>query len=1180
MNLYRRMRRPISHSRHESLEARRLLAFVPYDGDLSEQVELQGLTSPVAVEFADDGRVFVSEKAGIIKTYDTLDDKTSTVALDIRDQVNGSGDRGLLGLAVSPDFSSDHFVYINYTFDGNIGDANARSTDTDNFNNTVSGKLVRYEWNGSALVNPTLLIWDWPSQYSSHSIGHLQFGPDGYLYATGGEGANFNAVDYGQIAPNGFGDPTNEGGALRSQDILSTGDPMGLDGTLIRIDPATGAGVSGNPYFNSSDPNMRRVIANGLRNPYRFNFRPGTSEIWIDDVGWSAYEEINRFIFNGTTPRNFGWPAKEGNGDQSGYKSANLPLLAGIYNGSIPTVAPYFTYNHNNKIDSAATNEPTGGSSITGIAFYEAQVYPYEYYNAMFFADYARKTIYVAKVGQDGLPDMSTAHLMQVNVPVVEMQTGPQGDIFYVDITAGKVVRITSKGPKARLTVDHTSGGAPLTVHLDASTSSDPDEFDQISFSWDLDNDGAFDDATGATVTKTYTSRGTYTPKVKVTDLLGLYDIESVTINVDSALPVPSFNGPSPNKLWSVGQHINFAGSATDAEDGTLPASALSWRIILMHAHEDAPDQPAHQHEVADFDGVASGTFNAPDHEYPSWLEVWLTATDSDGNSTTIKRRLNPNPATVTIGASTPGVQVTFDEATYTTPFTRTVIAGSTNTLSLATEQTINGEDWIFDGWNDLRTNGREYVAPGGASSLEVNGRLQAWRRVEGRPVASTGSFAGNASDAPPRAFDNDLATGFKSAGAGGWIGANIGSAQFVGRIGIAPLAGISLAGGRIQASNKSDFKGAVTIYTFGSSPSAGAITNITASDGLVVGQYRYYRYIAPSGSYAGVAEMQVSVAESYVNGRGTTFGSAAIAGSAVQNAFDGKLATSYQATKADKAWVALDLGTPTQLDMVRFAPRLDQPGKMIGGKVQLANDPSFNDAVTVLTISSTPQVGWNEAKITPGGLYRYARYLGANGTAAVIGEFAVQTAPPTPVPAAAGQISLLTADAQQGVNMVWGDNSILETSFRIRRAVNGAAYTTLANLPANTTSYRDTNVVGGKTYAYRIIPMNATGYGTDTTKGTVIASTGTAPAKPTNLALVKQSGGVQLAWRDNSTNEVSYRIDRRFTGDVWASLATIEANRTSYLDATALNGVGYEYRVVAVNFLGATMSDAVGIST
>ena len=90
--------------------------------------------------------------------------------------------------------------------------------------------------------------------------------------------------------------PTAEGGALRSQDLRTkTGtDPVTLDGTLIRIDPETGAGLPDNPLFSNSDPNAKRIVAYGLRNPFRLTFRPGTTEIWIGDVGWNTWEEINR----------------------------------------------------------------------------------------------------------------------------------------------------------------------------------------------------------------------------------------------------------------------------------------------------------------------------------------------------------------------------------------------------------------------------------------------------------------------------------------------------------------------------------------------------------------------------------------------------------------------------------------------------------------------------------------------------------------------------------------------------------------------------------------------------------------------------------------------------------------------------------------------------------------------
>ena len=99
-----------------------------------------------------------------------------------------------------------------------------------------------------------VLVEDWCQQYPSHSVGSVEFGRDGALYASGGDGASFNFADWGQDGsplnpcgdpPGGVGatltPPTAEGGALRSQDLRTSGDPVGLDGTVIRVDPATGA---------------------------------------------------------------------------------------------------------------------------------------------------------------------------------------------------------------------------------------------------------------------------------------------------------------------------------------------------------------------------------------------------------------------------------------------------------------------------------------------------------------------------------------------------------------------------------------------------------------------------------------------------------------------------------------------------------------------------------------------------------------------------------------------------------------------------------------------------------------------------------------------------------------------------------------------------------------------------
>ena len=72
--------------------------------------------------------------------------------------------------------------------------------------------------------------------------------------------------------------PSAEGGSLRSQDLRTGGDPVSLDGTILRVDPATGAALPGTRWTSSSDPNARRIIAIGLRNPYSITTRPGTSE--------------------------------------------------------------------------------------------------------------------------------------------------------------------------------------------------------------------------------------------------------------------------------------------------------------------------------------------------------------------------------------------------------------------------------------------------------------------------------------------------------------------------------------------------------------------------------------------------------------------------------------------------------------------------------------------------------------------------------------------------------------------------------------------------------------------------------------------------------------------------------------------------------------------------------------
>src|SRR6187200_456244 len=195
-------------------------------------------------------------------------------------------------------------------------------------------RRMRREWSalcadcggGDVATGPEqVLINDWCQQYPSHTIGDLAFGSDGALYVSAGDGASFTFSDFGQDGspanpcgdpPSGVGGtqavPTAEGGALRSQDLRTTSDPTTLDGSILRLDPNTGAAMAGNPLIGSPDVNARRIIAHGLRNPFRFTFRPGTNEVWLGDVGWETWEEVNRIANPTAGVLNFGWPCIEG----------------------------------------------------------------------------------------------------------------------------------------------------------------------------------------------------------------------------------------------------------------------------------------------------------------------------------------------------------------------------------------------------------------------------------------------------------------------------------------------------------------------------------------------------------------------------------------------------------------------------------------------------------------------------------------------------------------------------------------------------------------------------------------------------------------------------------------------------------------------------------------------------
>ena len=480
------------------------------------------------------------------------------------------------------------------------------------------------------------------STATNHNGGAMHFGEDGKLYIAVGENAN----------------------GANSQTLSN------LLGKVLRINP-DGTIPTDNPFFAQATGNNRAIWALGLRNPYTFAFQPVTRRLFINDVGQNTFEEVNE----GLAGANYGWPESEGPTTNPNH------------------VGPFYFYGHGSGL--------FGGCAITGGTFYNpaVQQFPAAYVGDYFFADYCGGWINYLT---DPANNNSVANFASGIPFPVDLQVGPDGALYYLargsTSTSGvvfKIVHTANQAPSiTQQPANQTASAGQTATFTVAASGTAP-----LAYQWQR---GGVD-IVGAN-SPTYT-----TPPVSSADDGARFRCvvsnaagsatsnEAVLTVVSNQPPTGTITQPAAGALYSGGDTINYAGTATDPEQGTLPPSAFTWEVVF---HHDTHTHPF----IAPTSGATGGSFSVPRTGETSanvFYRIHLTVTDAGGLTHTSFRDVRPRTVSITLATSPSGPQLTLDGQPVSAPHTFVGVVGMFRTIGAPSPQALGRFSYTFRSWSD-----------------------------------------------------------------------------------------------------------------------------------------------------------------------------------------------------------------------------------------------------------------------------------------------------------------------------------------------------------------------------------------------------------------------------------------------------------------------------------------------
>ncbi|MGC4879234.1 PQQ-dependent sugar dehydrogenase [Micromonospora sp. DT43] len=630
--------------------------------ELGEAMSLAVLPNRSVLHTARNGVLRVTDVAGNTKVSGTL-------------SVYTHDEEGLQGVAVDPNFATNRWIYLYYspTLSTPSGDAPTTGSQSDWDRWKGHLRLSRFTLNSDDTVNLSsekivLQVANDRGQ-CCHVGGDLDFDGAGNLYLTTGDDTNpFESSGYAPLD-----ERTNRNPQFDAQ--RSAGNTNDLRGKVLRIKPqadGTYTIPSGNLFAPGTANTRPEIYAMGLRNPFRMSVDKATGVVYLGDYGPDAGStnssrgpqgqvEFNRIA----APGNFGWPYCTGSNtsaetyneytfpsgpSQSKYNCTGGPTNNSFRNtglGTLPAAKPaWIKYAGDSGSPSefgSGSESPMGGPVYRYNASLNSSIkFPQSLDGQFFAGEYGRRWIKPIKVNSDGSRGEISSFPWS-GTQVMDMAFGPDGALYVLDYGTGSnnqaLFRIEyigggNRNPIAVASANPTSGSNPLTVNFSSAGSSDP-EGGALSYLWTF-GDGTT--STAANPTKTYTTDGTYSPTLKVTDPTGLSGTASLVVTVGNTAPTVTLTTPADGQLFSFGDTVSYQISVSDPQDGTIDCSKVSLTYALGH--------DSHAHQITSKNGC-SGSITVPtDGEHDSAANIYgvfdAAYTDNGGLTTHSIKTLQP----------------------------------------------------------------------------------------------------------------------------------------------------------------------------------------------------------------------------------------------------------------------------------------------------------------------------------------------------------------------------------------------------------------------------------------------------------------------------------------------------------------------------------------------------------